>query len=247
MLLEPTSFDDVRPFRGGPKIREVRALVSKAEGYGASDVHDTPETHWILGQPAADQSWDHETTHPPIANPMSRFPRYSGSRKSWGVANVPSVIVEIEDENGLVGIGLSTVDIGSPNNSTTDLKRQITQGLNAYDLSFFPNGELKFNSEGVLYLNGDTGISAGIEASLKSVIGTTGALPIFISVSGPGNNATYTIVRFVGVRIMAVNLRGGPMQRYVRVQPASYSTSFTTRGEVPINLDSLLSQPLLIE
>jgi L-rhamnonate dehydratase len=39
---------------------------------------------------------------------MSRFPKYSGSRKSWGVANVPSVIVEIEDENGLVGIGLST-------------------------------------------------------------------------------------------------------------------------------------------
>ena len=31
MLLEPTSFDDVRPFRGRPKIREVRALVSKAQ------------------------------------------------------------------------------------------------------------------------------------------------------------------------------------------------------------------------
>ncbi len=108
MLLEPKPFSDVRPYRGGPKIKEVRALVSRADGYGASDVHDTPETHWILGQTAADGSWDHEKTHPPIANPMSRFPRYSGSRKSWGVANVPSVIVEIEDENGLVGIGLST-------------------------------------------------------------------------------------------------------------------------------------------
>ncbi len=108
MLLEPKPFTDVRPYRGGPKIKEVRALVSRADGYGASDVHDTPETHWILGQTAADGSWDHEKTHPPIANPMSRFPRYSGSRKSWGVANVPSVIVEIEDENGLVGIGLST-------------------------------------------------------------------------------------------------------------------------------------------
>ncbi len=108
MLLEPKPFTDVRPYRGGPKIKEVRALVSRADGYGASDVHDTPETHWILGQTAADGSWDHEKTHPPIANPMSRFPKYSGSRKSWGVANVPSVIVEIEDENGLVGIGLST-------------------------------------------------------------------------------------------------------------------------------------------
>lgn len=108
MLLEPTPFDDVKPYRGGPKIKEVRALVSQAVGYGASDMHDTPDTHWILGQTAADGSWDHEQTHPPVANPMSRFPRYSGSRKSWGVANVPSVIVEVEDENGLVGIGLST-------------------------------------------------------------------------------------------------------------------------------------------
>ncbi len=108
MLLEPTPFSDVNPYRGGPKIKEVRALVSRADGYSASDVHDTPETHWILGQTATDGSWDHEKTHPPIANPMSRFPKYSGSRKSWGVANVPSVIVEIEDENGLVGIGLST-------------------------------------------------------------------------------------------------------------------------------------------
>ncbi|OYW16747.1 MAG: hypothetical protein B7Z55_13955, partial [Planctomycetales bacterium 12-60-4] len=30
-----------------------------------------------------------------------------------------------------------TVDLGSPNNSTNDLKRQILYGLNAYDLSFF--------------------------------------------------------------------------------------------------------------
>ena len=41
---------------------------------------------------------NHKKTHPPITNPMSRYPKYSGSRSSWGVANVPSVIVEIEDD-----------------------------------------------------------------------------------------------------------------------------------------------------
>ena len=108
MLLEPKPFGDLKTLPGQPKIREVRALVPKVEGFGASDLHDTPETHWILGQTAPDGSWDHKKTHPPITNPMSRFPKYSGSRKSWGVANVPSVVVEVEDENGLVGIGLST-------------------------------------------------------------------------------------------------------------------------------------------
>ncbi len=140
-----------------------------------------------------------------------------------------------------------TVDIGAAGNSTNDLKRQIQYGINANDLSYFPNGELKFNNQGVLYLNGDTGISAGIEDSLQSIIGQVRAIPIFISVSGPGNNAEYTIVKFVGVRVMAVKLTGGPTQRYVRVQPAPYSTRFTTRGNAVVNVDSILTQPILIE
>ena len=43
MLPEPIPFDDVKPLRGRSRIREVRALVSRANGYGASDVHDTPD------------------------------------------------------------------------------------------------------------------------------------------------------------------------------------------------------------
>ena len=82
-----------------PKIKEVRAYVTRASEYGASDVHDTADTHWIMGQPPH---------HPPITNPMSPFPKYSESRGSWGVANVPSVVVEIEQEDGLVGVGMST-------------------------------------------------------------------------------------------------------------------------------------------
>ena len=39
---------------------------------------------------------------------MSRYPQYSGSRASSGVARVPTVIVEIEDEAGQIGIGAST-------------------------------------------------------------------------------------------------------------------------------------------
>lgn len=99
---------DVVPTPGQPKVKEVRAYVSQSTEYGASDVHDTPDTHWIMGLPDAEGGWDHETTHPPITNPMSRFPKYSGSRGSWGVARVPTVIVEIEDEEGQIGIGAST-------------------------------------------------------------------------------------------------------------------------------------------
>lgn len=139
-----------------------------------------------------------------------------------------------------------TVDLGSPNNSTNDLKRQIEDGLNAWDLSFFPNGQITFDEEGALYLNGDTGISAGIEASLKKIIGKVRAIPIFISVSGPGNNATYTVVKFVGVRIMAVSLNGGPSKRHLTVQPAPFTSSHVIRGNVPVTVDTILSTPVLI-
>lgn len=160
---------------------------------------------------------------------------------------IPEVNIYPDANSSLPPGNRGTVDIGSPNNSTNDLKRQIQYGINAADLSYFPNGELKFNSQGILSLNGDTGISAGIESALQSIIGQVRAIPIFITVSGPGNNAQYSIVKFVGVRIMAVKLTGGPTQRYVLVQPAPYVTRFTTRGNVPVNVDTILSQPLLIE
>ncbi|MCA9013613.1 MAG: hypothetical protein KDB01_27870 [Planctomycetaceae bacterium] len=176
-----------------------------------------------------------------------RYTPYATDTISWGNDGVPEVDIYPDANSDLPPGNRGTVDIGSPDNSTADLKRQIVHGVNASDLAFFPDGVLKFNEQGFLFLNGDTGISAGIEASLKSIIGEVRAIPIFIDVSGPGNNAQYTIVKFVGVRIMAVKLTGGPTQRYVSVQPAPYSTRFTTRGNAVVNVDSILSQPLLIE
>jgi hypothetical protein len=138
-----------------------------------------------------------------------------------------------------------TVDLGSPNNSTQDLKRQIVHGLNAEDMSWF-GGELRFDDVPV-ELNGDTGLSAGIEASLKEVIGQAKAIPVFSSVSGPGNNATYTITKFVGVRILDVNLAGNPSKRHVTIQPAPFSDSTVVRSRKTVSVDSIFTTPALIQ
>ena len=138
-----------------------------------------------------------------------------------------------------------TVDLGSPNNSTQDLKRQIVHGLNAEDLSWF-GGELRFDDV-PLELNGDTGLSVGIEASLREVIGQAKAIPIFSSVSGPGNNATYTITKFVGIRILDVNLAGNPSKRRVVVQPAPFSDSTVVRSRNTVSVDSIFTTPALIQ
>lgn len=112
-----------------------------------------------------------------------------------------------------------TVDIGSPNNSTADLTRQIRYGISEEDLAFF-GGTLELGMDGTLGLNGDTGLSAGIKDDLESIIGKPRAIPIFTTVSGNGNNSMYTVVGFVGIRIMYVKLTGSMSSKKVVIQPA---------------------------
>lgn len=103
-----------------PKIKELRAYVKKTtkdqgmhcllEALGmqlsqllgtccekfvltGADCHDVVDKHWINGYPT------------PIANPMSGYPRYHDYRKSWGINAMGGVVVEVEAEGGVTGIG----------------------------------------------------------------------------------------------------------------------------------------------
>jgi Flp pilus assembly protein TadG len=135
-----------------------------------------------------------------------------------------------------------TVDFGPSGNSTSDIKRQILYGLNENDLSYF-GGELRFDSV-PLIINGDTGLSAGIKAQLEEIKGRPRAIPLFSSVSGPGNNAMYTIVRFVGIRILDVKLTGGT--KYVTIQPAPFVAATVIPGNVEVTQDAIFAPPALV-
>lgn len=112
-----------------------------------------------------------------------------------------------------------TVDIGSSNNSTNDIARQILYGINASDMAYL-GGRLEFDECGKLYLNGDTGISAGVKDELAAIKGQPRTIPIFSEVNGPGNNAIYTIVKWMGIRIMDVKLTGPMKKKHVTIQMA---------------------------
>jgi len=100
--------------------------------------------------------------------------------------------------------------------------------VSADDLSYH-GGKLELDEYGNLYLNGDTGISAGVKDELASIIGQPKVLPVFRTVTGNGNNATYQIVRFVGVRILSVKLTGSMCKKRVIIQPATV----TALGAIP--------------
>ncbi len=73
-----------------PRIASVRALVLRG---GGADYHDQAGGHWIDGQ---------------IATPMSVYEEYRATRSSFGLNVLGTVVVEVEAEDGTIGIGTST-------------------------------------------------------------------------------------------------------------------------------------------
>lgn len=137
-----------------------------------------------------------------------------------------------------------TVDIGSASNSTADISRQIVHGVSRADLTAFGK-PLQLSSEGTLSVNGDTGISAGVKDELQSIIGQTRVVPVFSTVSGNGNNAVYTVVKWVGIRILAVDLTGSPANKKVIAEPATIVSRFVTVSDTIGSSDGVFSPVLL--
>lgn len=159
-----------------------------------------------------------------LAGTVSTGDSYSYNATSGAVTGGSDGILELNLYPGggsgqLPPGNFGTVDIGSNNNSTTDLTRQIRYGVSEDDLAYF-GGTLELGADGTLLLNGDTGLSAAVKDDLAAVIGKPRAIPIFSTVSGNGNNSMYTIVGFVGVRIMYVKLTGAMSGKKVIIQPA---------------------------
>lgn len=74
------------------RIREVRAFVI-APGEMGADYHNQNGSHWIIDLP--------------IANPMSVYEEYKAKRTSWGINALGTVLVEVELDDGIIGIGCS--------------------------------------------------------------------------------------------------------------------------------------------
>lgn len=136
-----------------------------------------------------------------------------------------------------------TVDIGHEGNSTDDLARQILDGVNAEDLAYH-GGELQLDSSNELFLNGDPGMSFSVKTQLAAVIGRPSMIPIFSEVIGDGNNAMYTIVKFVGVRVIEVDKTD--LGKRVIVQPANVVIDGAIGGDGSDTSDYIYSMVWLV-
>lgn len=112
------------------------------------------------------------------------------------------------------------------NNSTKTLEDLIINGPAADD---WPNlGEiLQATPTSPKAVNGESGISGGMEDAVLSIIGQERILPLFTTVGGTGNTTYYQLVKFVPVVIVAADLSS--TNKYIQFQP-TVATNRTNIG-----------------
>jgi hypothetical protein len=145
-----------------------------------------------------------------------------------GSDGVPEFNLYPQDTGSTANRG--TVNIGISANSTSHVARQILEGVSSEDFAFH-GGELTFNQQLELSLNGNPGISAGFKDELRAIRGQPRIAPVFSAMSGNGNNGVYTIVEWAGLRIADVHLTGGT--KGLIAQPAKVTTSGAIPGGDP--------------
>lgn len=75
------------------KIVDVRALVQEGAEQGG-DYHAKPDGHWINSTA--------------IATPMSKYPAYQQTRRSFGIDVLGTLLVEVEADDGSIGFAMTT-------------------------------------------------------------------------------------------------------------------------------------------
>ncbi|HVW50014.1 MAG TPA: L-rhamnonate dehydratase [Trinickia sp.] len=148
-----------------PTIKHVRAFTVRG---GGADYHDQSDGHWID---------DH------IATPMSRYPEYRQSRRSFGINVLGTLVVEIEASDGSVGFAVTTGgEIGAfivEKHLARFLEgRCVTDIETMWDQMYFAT--LYYGRKGVV-LN----TISGVDLALWDLLGKVRQEPVFQLLGGP--------------------------------------------------------------
>ncbi|ALM54294.1 L-rhamnonate dehydratase [Halomonas huangheensis] len=148
-----------------PTIKQVRAYTVRG---GGADYHDQGDGHWIDSQ---------------ISTPMSKYPEYRMTRKSFGLNVLGTLVVEVEASDGTVGFAVTTAgEIGAyivekhlarflEGQRVTDIEKMWDQMFNA---------TLFYGRKGVV-LN----TISGVDLALWDLLGKIRQEPVHAMLGGP--------------------------------------------------------------
>jgi L-rhamnonate dehydratase len=147
-----------------PRIKHLRAFTVKG---GGGDYHDQAEGHWIDTR---------------IATPMSRWPAYRETRRSFGLNVLGTLVIEVEAEDGTTGFGVTTGGEIGAWIAETHLSRFV-EGASVgniatiWDQMF--NGSLFYGRRGIV-LN----VISGIDLALWDLLGQVRQEPVWHLLGG---------------------------------------------------------------
>ena len=133
---------------------------------------------------------------------------------------------KIEDLSGnSIPGNWGTLDIGSENNSTSDLGDQIVNGLHQSHLDALQaDGRINTNeyidTQQATWLQADTGISSGLKSYVQQIHGQNRVLPLYEALSNDGgNNLEFKITKWGVVKVVDSRWNGNK-NTYIKVQKA---------------------------
>jgi hypothetical protein len=143
-----------------------------------------------------------------------------------GGDGVPEFINVYPNDNSPGNFGL--VSIGPPATNVGPFQSWIHNGAAPSDLSYFGTNGLQATPSNPAICAGGPGLKSELCSDLASIVGQPRIVPLFSSYSGSGSDATYTIVGFAGITIVAATGSGSGIQ--VTVQPMAVTDLTATTG-----------------
>jgi L-rhamnonate dehydratase len=148
-----------------PTIRQVRAYTVRG---GGADYHDQSGEHWID---------DH------IASPMSQYPEFRQSRRSFGLDVLGTLVVEVEASDGSVGFALTTGgEIGAYIVEKHFARFVEGRGINDIELIWdqMYRSSLFYGRKGVV-----VNAISGVDLALWDLLGNCRGEPVYQLLGGP--------------------------------------------------------------
>ena len=150
-----------------------------------------------------------------------------------------------------------TVDIGQTDNSTSELRDQILNGLRQSDIdALYADGRINQNSyvdgSQPTWMQGDPGMSSGMKSAVQAVHGTKKYIPIYDTLGGElgGNNVEFHVIGW-GVVTVIDSQWAGAVNTWVKVKK-SHTYDGTLRPASSLSngtayIEGAYTTPVLVE
>jgi Flp pilus assembly protein TadG len=149
-----------------------------------------------------------------------------------------------------------TTDIGSNNNSSSDLNDQILNGLRQSDLdALHTDGRISqtshIDSSVPLWTQGDTGLSSGLKQSVQAVHGKQKLIPIYDGLAVPnGSHVDFHVVGWGVVTVIDSEWKGFTNTRVIVKKSHWFNGKLRPKGSLSASsgyIDGAYTSPVLVD